>query len=251
MSALRTVVVGAGRAGGAFSLALASCGWDVTVAHHDTLSEHAELLSTAELVLLCVPDSAVGQMADAVRTDSDVLNPERVVAHCAGSLGLVVLGAHPRVASIHPLVALADPVTGAQRLHGAWFAIAGDPAVRTVVDALDGTPVEVDEDHRAAYHAAAGVASNHLVALLGQVQRIATTAGVPLAAYLDLAAGSVDNVVEVGPKAALTGPVSRGDWDTVRRHLAAIDASERDGYLAMVEAAARLAARELPPLDDG
>ncbi len=105
-------------------------------------------------------------------------------------------------------------------------------------------------------HAAAVVASNHLVALMGQVQRIGAAAGVPLQAYLDLAAGTLDNVAELGPQAALTGPVSRGDWATLRRHLAAIEPSERPAYLALAEAAARLAQRELPPLgvertDDG
>jgi predicted short-subunit dehydrogenase-like oxidoreductase (DUF2520 family) len=172
---------------------------------------------------------------------------DTVVAHCAGSLGLDVLAGHTRVGSVHPLVALATPALGADRLVGAWFGVAGDPLVHDVVAALDGHPVEVPDGHRAEYHAAAVVASNHLVALLGQVERIAAGAGVPLEAYLDLVRGTVDNVADLGPAAALTGPVARGDWDTVDRHLDALADDERPAYEALAGEAARLAGRERPP----
>ena len=109
------------------------------------------------------------------------------------------------------------------------------------------TAVEIDDADRAAYHAAACIASNHLVALLGQVERVAATAGVPLEAYLDLVRQTVDNVAVLGPAAALTGPVRRGDEETVARHLAALDPSERPAYEAMVEQAARLRTDEAVP----
>lgn len=243
----RTAVVGAGRAGGAFHRALGECGWSVDLVHHrDLLDGPCGLLEAVELVLLCVPDAVVPAVAATVPTSGDM-----VVAHVAGSLGLDVLGGHPRTGSVHPLVALPDAVIGAERLRGAWFAVAGDPAVRVVAEALDGRVVEVDDRHRAAYHAAAVVASNHLVALLGQVERIATEAGVPPEAYTDLASATLENVERLGAADALTGPVARGDWETVRRHLATIDPSEHEAYLAMAAAAARLAGRELPPLRDG
>jgi predicted short-subunit dehydrogenase-like oxidoreductase (DUF2520 family) len=129
---------------------------------------------------------------------------------------------------------------GARRLRRAWFAVAGDPIVDEIVSALDGHAVEVDDAHRAVYHAAAVIASNHLVALLGQVERVAATAGVPLEAYLDLVRGTVENVAELGPRAALTGPVARGDGATIARHLAALAPEERPAYEAMVDAARRL-----------
>lgn len=256
---LRTVVVGAGRAGGSFQRALTSRGWPVELIHHGQLDSMEEVRvpqkpqqqgrfsittggsTSAELVLLCVPDAAVASCA-ALLSESE----ERVVAHCAGSLGLGVLGDHPRVASVHPLVSLPDPEVGAERLVGAWFAVSGDAAARKVVLALGGTPVSVPPDKRAAYHAAAAVASNHLVALLAEVERIAAVAGVPLEAYLDLVRGTVDNVADLGVRRALTGPASRGDWDTVRAHLGAIGVTERDQYLAGLAATARLAGREVP-----
>jgi predicted short-subunit dehydrogenase-like oxidoreductase (DUF2520 family) len=99
---------------------------------------------------------------------------------------------------------------------------------------------------RARYHAAAVIASNHMVALMGQVERMAAELGVPSEAFLDLAAASLENVAALGPTAALTGPVARGDWDTVRHHLGVLHPAERPAYLALAAEAARLAARDLP-----
>lgn len=231
----RVRIIGPGRAGGSFERALASAGWSVTTIGHG--GPVADAASDTDLVLVCVPDRSVMDVAAAITPDSSV-----VVAHCAGSLGLDVLAPHPAVGSVHPLVALPSPEVGAGRLVGSWFGVAGDPLVHRVVDALDGHAVAVDETHRSEYHAAAVVASNHLVALMGQVERIAADAGVPLEAYLDLARGSLRNVAELGPTAALTGPVSRGDWDTVRRHLRALPPEERPAYRALADEAARLAA---------
>lgn len=235
-------VIGSGRAGGSFAAALSGAGWSV-----ELLDRGAAVGTTAEgadLVLLCVPDAAVAAVAAAVRPGP------AVVAHCAGSLGLDVLDPHDRRASVHPLVALPTAEVGARRLRGAWFATAGDPSSVGVVDdvvaALGGRAVEVPDGARTSYHAAAVVASNHLVALLGQAGRIAAAAGVPLEAFLDLARASLDNVAALGPADALTGPVSRGDWDTVRRHVAELEPSERGAYLAMVGEAARLAGRPVP-----
>jgi hypothetical protein len=84
------------------------------------------------------------------------------------------------------------------------------------------------------------------VALLGQVERVAAGAGLPLDAYLGLVAQTLDNVGRLGPEAALTGPVARGDWATVYRHLIAIGSAERHAYEALAQQAARLAGRDEP-----
>ena len=227
-------VIGAGRAGGALARALADAGWSVD----GPLGRDADLTTAAtgaRLLVLAVPDAVVAEVAAAVAPG------EAVVAHLAGSLGLGVLAGHRRVASLHPLVALPDAERGAQRLPGAWFATAGDPIATEVVGVLGGRSVDVADDDRVVYHAAAAMAANHLVALLGQVERVAAGIGVPLAAYLDLARGSLDDVAAAGPAAALTGPVSRGDWDTVSRHLAALPQDERPAYALLADAARRLA----------
>jgi len=169
-------------------------------------------------------------------------SPQVTVAHLSGSLGLAPLAAHPRRAVLHPLVALPDPDRGSERLVGAWFGLAadGDPLAAEAAASLRGRVVHIAESDWARYHAAAVIASNHLVALLGQVERVAAGVGAPLEAFLDLARGSLADVAALGPAAALTGPVRRGDTATVERHLASLPADERAAYQAMATEAARL-----------
>jgi predicted short-subunit dehydrogenase-like oxidoreductase (DUF2520 family) len=228
-------VIGPGRAGLSVARALAGAGWRVEQAlgRNDDIRDAA---AGVDLLVLATPDRAIAEVAATVEPE-----PGTVVAHLAGSLGLDVLGRHPRRAAVHPLVAMPDPETGARRLRGAWFAVAGDPRARELVEALGGRWFTVADDDRAAYHAAACIASNHLVALLGQVERVAASAGVPFDAYLDLVRATLDNVAALGPAAALTGPAARGDNDTIARHLAALDPNERPAYEAMAALAQRLA----------
>jgi len=224
-------VIGPGRAGTAMSRALEAAGWTVAlpIRHGGEVSNAA---TGVDLVVIATPDVNVAAVAAAI----DPVDAT-VVAHLAGSLGLDALAPHARRASIHPLVSIPS---GETNLRGAWFAVAGDELASRAVDDLDGRRVVVDDDARVAYHAAACIASNHLVALLGQVERIAASAGVPLEAFLDLARQTLDNVAAVGPRAALTGPVARGDEETLARHRAALDDSELHAYDALVEQARRL-----------
>src|SRR4029453_7307296 len=136
--------------------------------------------------------------------------PSTVVAHLAGSLGLTPLAPHRRRAAVHPLVALPNAALGARRLVGSWFAIAGDPLAHDVVRALRGRWFEVADADRPVYHAAAVIASNHLVALMGQVERLSDAVGVPFEAYGARAKATLDNVAALGPATGLTGPRGRG-----------------------------------------
>ncbi|MGH9184639.1 MAG: DUF2520 domain-containing protein, partial [Acidimicrobiales bacterium] len=229
-------VIGPGRAGRSLALALERAGWrvDGMLGRPHDVSHAAEAV---DLLVLAVPDAAVPDVAAQVEPVGAT-----VVAHLAGSLGLDVLASHPRRASIHPLIAMPNPEVGAARLaSGAWFAVAGDPLAQRVVDALGGRAIDVRDEHRAAYHAAAVIASNHLVALLAQAERVAATADVPLAAYLDLVLATVDNVADLGPARALTGPAARGDNATIERHVETLDPAERPLYLLLAEECRRLA----------
>jgi predicted short-subunit dehydrogenase-like oxidoreductase (DUF2520 family) len=235
-------VVGAGRAGGSLMRALARAGWEVRppIGRDDPTAGAAR---DVDLLVIATPDAAIGEVAAAVEPVAST-----VVAHLAGSLGLDVLGVHDRRAAIHPLVSLPAPEVGAERLVGAWFAVAGDSLVDRVVLDLDGRSFVVADADRALYHGAACVAANHLVALLGSVERLAGRLGIPGEAYLDLAAGALANVRDLGPAAALTGPAARGDWLTIERHRAAIieafppdvAAEELAAYDALVALARRL-----------
>jgi predicted short-subunit dehydrogenase-like oxidoreductase (DUF2520 family) len=121
------------------------------------------------------------------------------------------------------------------------FAVSGEGVARSLALSLGGRVVEVADADRAAYHAAACIAANHVVALLGQVERVAALAGLDLEAFLPLTRAAVDDVAALGPRQALTGPAVRGDWDTLSRHLDALPARERAGYQAGAALATRLA----------
>jgi predicted short-subunit dehydrogenase-like oxidoreductase (DUF2520 family) len=233
--------VGLGRAGGSFAEALSGAGW-----YLDNVFGRGMVLDDAavdvDIVIIATPDRAIAEVARAIRPVA-----ETVVMHLSGACRLDVLEPHARRASVHALMTLPDAHTGAARLRGGWFAIAGDAAAAELVAALDGRSFVVADDHRARYHAAASVASNHLVVLLGQVERLAAQAGVPFAAFLPLIRASVDNVEALGAAWALTGPAARGDDETIERHLAALDESERPLYRVLSNAARTLASSATLP----
>jgi len=200
-----------------------------------------------DLLVIATPDDEVARVAASVSPVATT-----TVIHLSGSLGLDVLEGHPRRGSLHPLMPLPTPAIGAERLRsGITFAVSGDPVTRALAATLGGQAVEVDDHNRASYHAAASVAANHLVALIGQVERIAATAGLPLDAFAGLMRAATDDALALGPRLALTGPAVRGDWDTVARHREALASmaghrTELAGYDAMVGLARRLSTDTVP-----
>ena len=229
-------VIGRGRAGRSLATALGRAGWGLggVLGREDDVSAAAE---GVDLLVIAVPDDAVARVASGIAPVQST-----VVAHMAGSLGLDALEPHPRRAAVHPLASLPSPELGAERLRGAWFAIAGDHLIESVVSSLDGRSFTVTDRQRAAYHAAAAIASNHLVALLAQVERVATSVDVPFEAYLDLVRATVENVAALGAVEALTGPAARGDEATIARHVDALPPDERQLYEVLAEACRKLAA---------
>ncbi len=234
-------LVGPGRAGSSFRLALEAAGWESVgvFSHGHNLQEAAA--TGADVLLLAVPDSAIAGVAESIAPGP------AVVVHLSGATTLEPLAGHRHAGSIHPLVSLPNPVAGSASLTGgAFFATASSSptagsAVKAVVTALGGTSVPVPDHLRVRYHTAAAVAANHLVVLCGQVERLAAAAEVPAEAFWPLMSGVFANVVESGAAAALTGPVARQDWPTVAKHLAQMDTTERPDYLMMAKAAAALA----------
>ncbi len=237
--ARRLRVVGPGRAGGSLARALGAAGWEV--AEPVGRGQDPEDAATGvDLLVVATPDASVARVAEVIRPVAAT-----VVIHLAGSLGLEVLASHSRRGALHPLVSLPSAEVGAERLRGAWFAVAGDPLVSQVVADLGGRSFAVADEDRTLYHAAACIAANHLVALAGSVQRLADQIDVPFDAYLDLVRGTVENLASLGPRSALTGPAARGDIETVsahRRALADRAPDELAAYDALVALARRLAA---------
>ena len=233
-------ILGAGRAGTALARALKTSGHDVdgpwTRGRDLTLATDG-----VDGLIIATPDAAIEKLSRRLAP-----NPHCVVLHLSGSLGLDVLAPHPCRGALHPLVPLPTAELGARRLRsGITFAVAGDPLATALVASLGGTAVTVADSDRALYHAAACVAANHVVALLGQVERIAAHVGLPLEAFMGLTRAALDDVATLGPRSALTGPAARGDWATIERHLAALPEAERAAYQAGVSQALELSAPAL------
>jgi predicted short-subunit dehydrogenase-like oxidoreductase (DUF2520 family) len=253
-------LVGPGRAGTTIAAALQAQGWRVVAVagrSPDAPSTRAaaqrfgapaasveDAGRDADLVIVATPDAMIDQAAAALAAS---VRPEALVIHLSGARGLDALAVVPaRVGALHPLQTLPSTEAGRARLAGSWCAVAGDPQVRELAAAMDLRPIELDDTDRVRYHAAACIASNHLVALLDQVERVAP---VPLEAFLPLVLATFENVTATGPEAALTGPVSRGDVETVRGHLDALPEADRPAYRELARLAHQLGGRVDPELD--
>jgi predicted short-subunit dehydrogenase-like oxidoreductase (DUF2520 family) len=196
------------------------------------------------ILILAVPDTALSEVAYDLSMTGPA-PPGCAVFHLSGALSTEVLAPlHAvgyTVGSVHPLQAVADPWLSGDRLMGAAFAIAGEPAAisaaRRLVDALGGRPLLIPPARRPIYHAAAVVASNYFVALVAFAVRLMEQAGVSegdaVPALLPLIRGTLDNLQQLGVPAALTGPVPRGDVDTIRLHLARLSPEDRVLYCAL------------------
>lgn len=245
-------LVGPGRAGTTIASALVRRGWTAAAVAGRSADAPSTRAAAAHLGARAVPVADVGAGADlvivatpdgaieaAVAALSASVRSAALVIHLAGAHGLDVLAAAPaRRGALHPLQSIPSVDVGLARLPGSWCAVAGDPQVEELAVTLGMHPFTVADGDRAQYHATACIASNHLVALLGQVERVSP---VPLEALLPLVRATADNVAELGPRAALTGPVARGDAATVRAHLAALEDEERAAYRALAREALRLA----------
>jgi predicted short-subunit dehydrogenase-like oxidoreductase (DUF2520 family) len=170
----------------------------------------------ADAVLLCVPD---GQIASA----ASLIAPGRLVGHCSGATGLESLAPHEAF-SLHPLM---TATTHRTSFAGAGAAVDGTSAralgfARGLGEALGLRTVRVAPEDRALYHAAASMASNFLVTLEAQAERLASEAGVDRDLLVPLVRATVENWASLGPRGALTGPVARGDEATVARQREAI-----------------------------
>ena len=210
----RVAIIGRGRAGTSLADAFSSAGGVAVVG---PLGRGADGHG-AEAVLLCVPDAEIAAAAAAVE-------PGPAVGHCSGATGLDVLAPHPAF-SLHPLMTF----TGDGRpvgLAGAGAAVAGSTpqtlaVARALAAALGLQAIEVAPEDRIAYHAAASIASNFLVTLEAAAERLAAGAGVERRLLVPLVRTTVENWANLGPERALTGPVARGDNETVARQRAAV-----------------------------
>jgi predicted short-subunit dehydrogenase-like oxidoreductase (DUF2520 family) len=174
----------------------------------------------AELTLLCVPDSAIGDVARA-------LSPRQGwVAHVSGGTPLAALDPHPRRFGLHPLQTF-TPARGPEQLDGAFAAVTAETDEARdrgfeLARMLGLRPFELADDARPLYHAGAAIASNYVVTLHKVAADLFLAAGAPTEALVPLMQRTIENGFE------LTGPIERGDWETVEAHREAIRAARPD-----------------------
>jgi predicted short-subunit dehydrogenase-like oxidoreductase (DUF2520 family) len=231
----RIAIVGTGRLGTAVGTALGAAGIEVD----GPLGRDETVSSRSAAVLLCVPDAQIAAAAAA-------LPPGRLVGHCSAATTLAALAPHEAF-SLHPLMTVT--AAGAD-FAGATAAIAGaTPRALRTAEALARTlgmrPLQIDDADRAAYHAAASIASNFLVVVEDLAERLARTAGLDREPLVALVQASVANWATLGADGALTGPIARGDEETVARQRAAVAErapADLELFDALVDATRRLAA---------
>jgi predicted short-subunit dehydrogenase-like oxidoreductase (DUF2520 family) len=258
-------LIGPGRAGLGLGLALARAGYAVQLAGRRRKSvppalqltvtgdtEAPAWLSQVGVVVLAVRDDAIRGLAETLAR-SGAVDPAHVVLHLSGVQGQEALGPLVRtraaLGSLHPLQTITDPERAPERFRGAWAAVEGMPrAVETaeqLAEALGMRAFRLTGKAKAIYHAGAVFASNYFVVVQAVAQRLLRHAGLSDAdawlALRPLVEGTLENLVAEGPLGALTGPVARGDGDTVRRHLESLTRDDAVLYRALGRAALELA----------
>lgn len=226
-------LIGPGRAGGALAIAAQRVGHRIVGIVGRTPRSGRDLADavdvrdgTADLRIIAVRDADIAEVAQALA--SEVPTP---TVHVSGSTSISVLDpiamTGASIGSFHPLQTLPNPVTGADRLPGAWIAITAEPGFASdladFAESLGCIPFSLGDDRKPAYHAAAAAAANYPLASLAVAERLTADAGVPFDALRPLVDAIVANAFALGPTAALTGPIARGDTETVQRQLAAVD----------------------------
>lgn len=251
--------IGAGTLGTALAKAWANAGYRVIAIHSQT-HEHAVQLAhalpeakavseisgvaCADVIFLTVPDDAIAAVCESITWPASAS-----VVHCSGALSLDVLNraaqAGAATGSLHPLQTFATGGDHAARLSDISYALQASSdelrdTLQELVEALGGRPQWISGADKPLYHASAAMASNYLVALLGDASKLWESFGISrdngLQSLLPLVRGTIDNLQGIGFPDALTGPIARGDVDTVRIHLDALTASQPDivaSYVAM------------------
>ena len=258
-------IIGPGRLGQALAIALRSLGYPIVafVARHPAEARKAvrtfnksatpaqalgwdqlALLPATDLILITTPDDAIAEAAERLAAGEFGRARRRTVLHTSGALASDVLSplfkAGFHTGSMHPLVSVSEPGAGAKALGGAFYCLEGDKTAlrvaRLIVEDLKGKSFSVRPENKALYHAAAVMASPHLVALFDLATEMLAACGVSKRSarqvLLPLVASTTKNLMAMNPEQALTGTFARGDIATVRRHLAALS---RKGFAEALE----------------
>lgn len=260
----RIGVVGAGRVGAVLSAALREAGHEIVAAAGESaasrtrietllpgvpVAKPTDVARGCDLLLLTVPDDMLRNVVTML-VGSGAIRPGQYVVHTSGRHGLDVLDAATaigaRPVALHPAMTFTGTDVDLGRLPGTVYGVTAGEQDRALVERLvadlAGVPMWVSEDKRTLYHAGLAHGANHLVTLVAQARELLAAAGAedPSATLRPLLNAALDNALTYGD-AALTGPIVRGDVNTVRAHLADIAANAPDtlpSYVALARATA-------------
>jgi predicted short-subunit dehydrogenase-like oxidoreductase (DUF2520 family) len=206
-------------------------------------------LPGADLLVVAVRDDAIGEVAERL---APIAGAVEAAVHLSGLAPVEVLDPlGPHIGSFHPLQTLPTPEVGAARLGGAWIGITTHDGVlesrlHELATSIGARPFVLADEAKSLYHAAAAAAANFPLAALSMARRLFEAAGVPFAAAAPLVEAVVGNAFTLGPEAALTGPIARGDVGTVAAQLEAVTEAAPDlvdDFKALGRAVARVAGR--------
>ncbi|MFY9813306.1 MAG: DUF2520 domain-containing protein [Dehalococcoidales bacterium] len=255
---LKIGIIGAGTVGSALAAGLAESGYCViavcsrtgasaeklagTIPGCQTVTNNQQVADAADIVFITTPDAAIPQIASAVQWHQG-----QSVVHCSGADSTVILeparqmGAYAGV--FHPLQSFAGVKQATLNLPGSTVAIeAAEPlltSLKEMAEKLNCRWIKLKAEDKVVYHAAAVIASNYLVTLVKLADDLWETFGIPreqaTQALLPLLKGTLNNIETAGIPQALTGPIARGDIETVKKHIAALQKEAPDALSAYCE----------------
>jgi len=255
-------IIGPGKVGTAIGVLAQKAGWPVvsvggrdadrarlaaeTIGQATKACSPTEAARSGKLVLITVSDDAIRDVCDELAMAGAFLK-EAIVVHCCGAMGSEVLSSARdkcgcRIASMHPLQTFPSVQAAIEGLPGAYFFCEGEESALIVLNRFgehigsECVQLAGSGDSKALYHAAAVIACNYMASLVDSAIELMSQAGVDrqtaCKALAPLVRATAENVMFMGPEKALTGPIARGQVDTVRRHLQAIRSQENLGELA-------------------
>lgn len=244
-------IIGAGIVGTAIGEALESRGFKITAVSARSqssldqagarlsarlTSDPADAARSGDIIFITTPDDSIRQVCEDIAANGG-FDTSDTVFHMSGALGLDALGgaAHygARVGSIHPMQTFSDIDTAVASLPGSVFGVTAEgetlSLAEEIVSVLGGEAFLIRDEDKPIYHAAACAISNYLVSLVNYGEALYSAIGIPKEmadkAFLPLIRSTITNIEKKGSAQSLTGPIARGDAETVRRHLLAMEAA--------------------------
>ena len=235
-------IIGAGKVGTALAVVLHKNGFDLLIASRSRKSAEKaakiacikaasieKVVEKSDFIFLSVPD---GEIVNAGRRIAPIVRREQIVAHLSGALSSTIIDfLNAKVISIHPLKSFANPLKSANTMQGTLFTAEGNKEAlkeaEKIVKVIGGRFTIIKTENKPLYHIAAVLISNYTVGLFYIAKEIFSSIGFSdkdaASALLKLLKGTVKNIETVGPIEALTGPIERGDIDTIKLHLKAME----------------------------